>query len=529
MRHPGCGIVGRREPPSLRARLASLAQTYPRLRWAAFIGIFAVGIAVRAVRIGEWPIGFRPTLDYDSANATRTIYLTLTTSHPSGWQQVWLQTHPGRFLEPPILQTLTALTYLPDGIERPWTAVVFTTVAWLVASALLFSTIRRLTDWSGSLLGLAYILLAPFGVAMSQSFQPEPLVLLSLSTVIWYAMRGDVLSGRRFAVAALIGAVAGLVKPGTLLFFIAAVYVVSAWQGGSLLDRRRLVRLAVLLALTALPAIVYALIWIPNQVDSKILPQLWISRSFYVGWGKNVLRAVGAIPLLGAGLGYVLTRRLWPLGIGLGVAYLGYSATFPYHAMTHDYYQLPMLLMVTIGLGGLGSALAQIVQRGSFRRGLAVAVALGVAVVLTFALAPRNLYETPPGTFPDAPRFQAIGQRLGAGEQVLTYSPNYGKPLMYYGKLLVTFWPNAGDEKFYKIMGLPGETADSRLAGFITTVNPHYFVITVDLGGIPALVDFLDARYALVESDTNLRIYDLTRPLQPRIPSATANPALTAP
>ena len=54
-------------------------------------------------------------------------------------------------------------------------------------------------------------------------------------------------------------------------------------------------------------------------------------------------------------------------------------------------------------------------------------------------------------------------------------------------------------------------------------------VITVDPGGIPALVDFLDARYALVESDTNLRIYDLTRPLQPGIPSATANPALAAP
>jgi len=72
-----------------------------------------------------------------------------------------------------VLQTLTALTYLPDGVERPWTAVIFTSVAWLAASAFIFSAVRRLTGWPGALLAFAYILLAPFGVAVSQSFQPE--------------------------------------------------------------------------------------------------------------------------------------------------------------------------------------------------------------------------------------------------------------------------------------------------------------------------------------------------------------------
>jgi hypothetical protein len=513
----------------LRARLAGIAETHPRLRWAAAIGIFAIGFAVRAVHFGQWPIGFRPTLDFDSANASRTIFLALTSGNSGGWQQIWLQEHIGRFIEPPVLQTLTALTYLPDGVERPWTAVIFTSVAWLAASAFIFSAVRRLTGWPGALLAFAYILLAPFGVAVSQSFQPEPLVVLAMSVVIWYALRGDVTQGRRIAIAAVIGALAGLTKPGTLLLFIAAMYVLSAAQGGSLLDRRRLVRLALLVALTALPAILYALFVIPNQADSKILPQLWVDRSFYVGWGKNVIRAAGVVPLIGAGLGFLLNRRLWPLAFALGVAYLGYSYIFPYHSMTHDYYQVCLIVIVAIGLGGLGEAVARTIRTGSPRRGLAVGAALCVGVLLTFALAPRNLYETPPGASPDEARFEAIGQELGPGQQVLDYGTDYGKSLMYYGKVIVTAWPTAGDLKLYSIMGLPPETDEQRLADFIKTSDPHYFVITVAPADVQDLVSFLDGRYALVKSDTDLRIYDLTRPLIPGIPAATANPALTSP
>jgi hypothetical protein len=439
-----------------------------------------------------------------------------------------MQEHIGRFIEPPVLQTLTALTYLVGGVERPWTAVIFTSLAWLAASAFIFSAVRRLTDWPGALLAFAYILLAPFGVAVSQSFQPEPLVVLAMSVVIWYALRGDVTQGRRFAIAAVLGALAGLVKPGTLLLFVPAIYVVSAARGGSLLDQRRLARLAALVALTALPAILYALVVIPNQADSKILPQLWIERSFYVGWGKNVLRAAGVVPLIGAGLGFLLTRRLWPLAIALGAAYVGYSYLFPYHTMTHDYYQVCLLVIVAMGLGGLGEAIAQTISRGSLKRGLAVGVALCVGVLLTFALAPRNLYETPPGTSPDEARFEAIGQELGPGQQVLSYDSDYGKSLMYYGKVIVTAWPTAGDLKFYSTMGLPPETDEQRLADFIKTSDPHYFVIAVAPADVPDLVDFLDGRYALVMSDTNLRIYDLTRPLIPGIPAATVNPALTS-
>jgi len=67
------------------------------------------------------------------------------------------------------------------------------------------------------------------------------------------------------------------------------------------------------------------------------------------------------------------------------------------------------------------------------------------------------------------------------------------------------------------------------LADFIEASDPHYFVITVAPADIQDLVSFLDGRYTLVKSDTDLRIYDLTRPLIPGIPAATVNPMLTSP
>jgi hypothetical protein len=504
----------------MTARAAVLSGIRSRLNVAVVLGIAALAVLSRLTYFGQWPTGYGKTLEFDAANAARSIWINLTGAHET-WQQAWLQAHVGRFIEPPVLQTLTALTYLPDGVERPWTAQVFALTFWFAASAFLFSAVRRLTDWWGATLALAYILLAPFAIIISKNFQVEPLLVLCFAIVLWYSGRGDVLAGNRIVWAAIIGALAGLSKPGVLLPFVSVLYFVSALEGGSLRDRRRLLRLAGLIAVVALPAFLYVGFVIPGQVGGKILPQLWWDPDYYIGWAKNIYRIIGVVPLAGAIAGFVLVPRLRILGLSLLVADAAYGAAFTWHTMTHEYYQVPPMVAVAIGLGGLGQWLAANVRLAPLRRGLPIALALAVAIPLTYVIAPHGYLGDTPGRYPAQTRLEVVGQRVGAGNWVIAYTEGYGKAMMYYGRVLVDSWPTSTDEDYLAKIGDKPETIEQRLSGFIADHNAHYFAVTEFTPDSAPLVAFLDAGYPLVESGPDLRIYDLTSPLEPGLPRST--------
>lgn len=484
-------------------------------RWVPIAIIVAVGVGLRAQYLHQWPIGFRPTLEFDSANAARTIFLWLTAGHSSGWQQAWLDAHPGRFIEPPIMQTLTALTYLPGGVERPWMAAVFAAAFWFIAAGFLFDTMRRLSGWCGATVATGFFLLAPFPEAASQSFQPEPLVTVGLTAVIWWASLGDVTVGRRFWLAVLVGSLAALTKPGVLLPFIAGAYAVSMvsiprfpWH-----DRQRWVRLVALLAITTLPAFLYAFVLLPSQVADKVLPQLLVTPGFYAGWFNNVLRVVGLIPLVLAILGFALLPRVRILGIGLGGGYLVYSAVFTWHTMTHDYYQLPLVVVVAVGAGALCQYVFEL-ARGRPLVSVGAALSLVVAAGGTFILAPPNLLGPTPGSYPLETAMAQLGHLLGPGERVLTYAPNYGKSLEYYGKLIVAEWPSPGDLAYFKALQRPELADETRLQQMMRDFHPHYFVIAFESRDLPRLMTLLDRRFKKIPSDTGALIYDLSQPIQ---------------
>jgi hypothetical protein len=498
--------------------LGATSRGYGRL--AAVAGIVLAAVVMRLTYLGQFPTGYRRTLEFDSANAARSIWFALTGANDA-WQRSWLDAHVGRFLEPPLLQTLTALTYLPDGVERPWTSQIFALLFWFAAAGFLFSAARRLTDWWGATLTLAYILLAPFAIIISKNFQVEPLLVLCLSLVLWYATRGDVLAGRRIIVAAILGALAGLSKPGVLLPFVTLAYLASAFEGGSFRDRRRLVRFAALIAAIALPAFVYVALVIPDQVGAKMLPQLWWTTDFYIGWAKGIYGVVGIVPALGALAGYVLTPRLRIWGLALAFGELGFGLAFTWHTMTHEYYQVPAMTIVALGLSGLGQWLAANVRLSLLRRGAPIGAALVVAVALTYVVAPHGYLGSSPGREADRSQLEMVGQTAGAGNWVLAYTDGYGKALSFYGRVLVDAWPTSNDEEYLAEIGEKAQTTEQRLAGYIASHNPHYFAVTVLNADSARLVAFLDAGYPLVVSEPDLRIYDLTKPLQSGLPAAT--------
>jgi hypothetical protein len=485
-------------------------------RWVPIATVVGIGLLERAVYVGQWPLGFRLTLEFDSANAARTIYLWLTGAHGSSWQQAWLGAHVGRFIEPPIMQTLTALTYVPGGIERPWTAAIIGTAFWVAAATFLFLAVARLTGWWGATMAAGLLVLAPFPESASQSFQPEPVLILGLAAVIWGVALGDVTVGSRFWLAALIGAFANLTKPGVLVPLTAAAYSISMVQGSTVAGRSwaKWRRLLALLALVTLPAFAYGLVLIPNQVGDKILPALLLEPAYYTGWFDSVMRVVGIIPLACGILGFALVPRLRLLGIGLGIGYLAYSALFAWHTMTHDYYHLPLVVLVAVGAGGLTQRVVDW-ARGGTLRAAGAAVGLAVAVIGTVALGPPNLLGLTPGRYDNAGQLTHIGELLGPGQRVLAYGPNYGKPLAFYGKLIVTEWPAANDLRYFGVLHRPSIDDEGRLVQMMRDFHPHYFVISgAPSAEIEALIGLLDGKFRIVASQATLRIYDLTEPIQ---------------
>ena len=66
--------------------------------------------------------------------------------------------------------------------------------------------------------------------------------------------------------------------------------------------------------------------------------------------GKSI---VGYFPLMLGMLGFFFIKRkdFRILYLALGIGYLLLGFTFAYHIYTHDYYSLPLIVMVALGFG----------------------------------------------------------------------------------------------------------------------------------------------------------------------------------
>jgi hypothetical protein len=117
------------------------------LRWTTRVILVIVVVLAsghRSAAITEWPMQFHPTLQYENALAARWIWFQLRSEPLSSDEQHWLDGWHGRLKASPVLEFLTALTYLGDNRERPWVASMFTSGFWLLGGLFLLDVSRRL-------------------------------------------------------------------------------------------------------------------------------------------------------------------------------------------------------------------------------------------------------------------------------------------------------------------------------------------------------------------------------------------------
>jgi hypothetical protein len=258
-------------------------------------------------------------------------------------------------------------------------------------------------------------------------------------------------------------------------------------------------------ALMITPALVYYL-WGFGETDSAsflhwtILTrwQELLTPSFYMRWSVNLEEILGLVLVIAALIGsLVTTPRNQALLWGFWGGYLIFGLFFPYHIITHDYYHLPLVALISLSLMPLVDLIIGIVAKnGKFAQITLVAV-----LVMFFAYngwVGRSIIVGQ--DYGDHPEFwRTVGETIPANAKSIGLSQDYGMRLMYYGWRTFTPWSNNAEPEV-----LP-EFAE----------RYSYFVVTAKNQMSEPLTQYLGTHYPIHAEGIGYIIFDLTAPLTP--------------
>ena len=158
---------------------------------ALLILLLALGGLLRLLDLTDPPLDFHPTRQLRNSIIARGIYYDLLPEADPSTRALAdsIARVPARY-EPPVTETLVAVTYLAAGGENIAIPRIYGTIFWLLAGLCLYDLARRITDSPiAGLLSLAYFLILPFAVQASRSFQPDPLMPASAFIGIYFLYR----------------------------------------------------------------------------------------------------------------------------------------------------------------------------------------------------------------------------------------------------------------------------------------------------------------------------------------------------
>jgi hypothetical protein len=400
------------------------------------LALLVFGLTVRLFDLTDPPIDFHPTRQLRGAIVARGIYYQLPGQKaplPPGLsldearqKAIAFKASAGQY-EPPILESLVALTYQLLGAETAWIARIYTSFFWMIGGIGLFALARRLRaspPASGKIIdlaaaaALAFYLLLPFSVQASRSFQPDPGMVMGLILTAWALdawaaapLHGPhpsrISPGWRWAIAA------GLLGGAAIFSKAVAAYILAGAAGTMLLWRlfagarppageqttaptgkpawaQTLLQAACMAFLMLAPTVIYTLLQGGRASEyfqswTIALSHLLLQPATYLHWldtlqgllaglglslipGAQGLRFIeGWLVLLLALLGLLAAQgRSRALLLGLWGGYLLYGLFFPYQMYSHSYYHLAAIPICALSLApAIQSALARLKQRSS--------------------------------------------------------------------------------------------------------------------------------------------------------------------
>jgi 4-amino-4-deoxy-L-arabinose transferase-like glycosyltransferase len=500
-------------------------QTRPANWFILFIILLALGGLLRLLDVTDPPLDFQPSRQLRNSLVARDIYYSLlpkATTEQRDLASSFART-VGQY-EPPVTESIVAVTYFFTGGENFVVARVWSTLYWLLAGIALFDLARRaLSPWA-ALAALAYYLILPFSVQASRSFQPDPLMTAAFVIGIYFLYRWSEVYGvqsdsqlsdskkESWKWAILAGVFLGLATfvKIVIAFFVggAAITLVLFTLKKDFWKSKQVWAMATLMIVPAL--IFYILLHHGRSTEyffawTVTLIKLITSTNFYSKWLAFIgsLFGLTIIFLSLAGTLIAPPRLRWLL-IGLWVGYLLYGLTLPFQMYTHSYYHIQLIPIIALGLA---SALNPLIERVPAQSwvGRAGLIALTVAVIGYQSWVARSVLVAE--DFRQEPVFwKQIGNTIPADANVIALTQDYGFRLMQWGWRKVSLWPLS--------TGLSeARSGNQDNADFVSlTEGKEYFLVTAfgQLDKQPHLKEIL-AQYPIAAEGDGFVLYDLRK------------------
>jgi hypothetical protein len=267
--------------------------------------------------------------------------------------------------------------------------------------------------------------------------------------------------------------------------------------------------------ITIVPTIVYYVYGIitsnlGSQFGLRFFPSYWMDPSFYGRWIFMAAGFSGFAAMFAALIGILLypTNRQRFIAIGLWVGYIAYGFTFPYHFITHDYYHLPILLVVAFGLIPVADFLVRLVVEKKgwvWQAGFVGILMFGVAMQMWGSrntMAAANFRD-------DIAYYQNLGKLIGHDKKIIEVSGDYGYRLAYWGWVSGEYWPSSMDTDLRSLAGQTAPTFSSEFSRYAAGMDEFVITSLGELDKQPQLRDYLADGYPVFARGDGYLIYNL--------------------
>jgi hypothetical protein len=245
-----------------------------------------------------------------------------------------------------------------------------------------------------------------------------------------------------------------------------------------------------------------------SQFSLRFFPQLWIDPVFWLRWIEMIDKVVVFEFFLAAILGILLLRNsnFRSLLFALFLGYFVYGMTLPYHMSTHDYYQLPLVPIVAMGVSVVFSKIVSGIKDIKWVSNVVILGVLGLYMVINAwdirVALKRNNYDN------EVKFWENMSEVFQRDDRVIGITQDYGYRLNYWGWTGIENWMSTGD---FSLRELAGQEIDLQALFEEKTQGMDYFLVTQfsELNNQPEIKEILYEGYQIREETSDYVIFDL--------------------